>query len=67
MDPTPRTRYIRVLACRLLCSADRAHRHALVILGLVCREHDIVDWIYSDAHLPRIDHINCVLFIGQIS
>jgi hypothetical protein len=35
--------------------------------GLVCREPDIVDWIYSGAHPSRIGRINCVLFIGHVS
>ncbi|XP_071685150.1 uncharacterized protein [Lolium perenne] len=34
--------------------------------GLVCREPDIMDWIYSDAHPPRIGHINCVFFIDHV-
>jgi hypothetical protein len=34
--------------------------------GLSYRRPEIADIIYSDAHPPRISHINYVLFIGYI-
>jgi hypothetical protein len=33
----------------------------------VCHRPDITYSIYSDAHPSRINHINCVLFIGHVS
>jgi hypothetical protein len=68
MEPTSWTRYIRVLApSTALLGRPRPSWRTHLTREFAGRGPDIADPIYSDAHPSQIGHINCVLFIGNVS